>query len=60
MSLWLWENYLLRRAAFEQFAVNDCWGKGEYLEPTAMRNISGDYGKIWFLREHGAIFMLDL
>ncbi len=45
----------------EQFAVNECWGKlDEYLEPTAMY-VFGDYGKdLDFLREHGAIFMLDL
>lgn len=57
----VYQQFTSAQAAFAQFAVNEGWGKlDNYLEPTAMY-VCGDYGKdLDFLREHGAIFMLDL
>ena len=61
VSVKIYQLFTSAKAAFDQFAVNECWGRlDEYLEPTAMY-VFGDYGKdLDFLREHGAIFMLDL
>lgn len=60
-SVKVYQQFTSAKAALAQFVDNDGWGKlDDYLEPTAMY-VSGDYGKdLDFLREHGAIFMLDL
>ena len=57
----VYQRFTSAAAALAQFTTNDGWAKlDDYLEPTAMY-VSGDYGKdLDFLREHGAIFMLDL
>ena len=57
----VYQQFTSAQAAFAQFAVNEGWEKlDDYLEPTAM-HVRGDYGNhLDFLREHGAIFMLDL
>ena len=57
----VYQQFTSAQAAFAQFAVNEGWEKlDDYLEPTAMY-VRGDYGNdLDFLREHGAIFMLDL
>ena len=57
----VYQRFTSASAAFAQFAVNDGWGKlDDYLNATGMF-VCGDYGtELDFLREHGAVFMLDL